>query len=259
MKFLTVGRDKTPLLSLLRGKNRLTRYLLIDDGEIINQLSFPKSWHVERLDFSKHHLDILKDTTYERASLYVDAIEASFPAGANTLTKQDSPVVLLEALMNEPKSLDTLIRKPKKTDSNGHIAAYSKIQRLQLSPVLSSFLSGKTNFSLSGVVLARLDNRLTRFDRIFLANLLASAYQGQVIITNLGQYACDLHRTLLDENRLIAGVNFLDEVPFKNDLLLVEDKVGLKTTAKDAETLADYCCPFPKGTKGYSEYIEDCM
>jgi len=259
MNLLNVGRDKTPILNLLRGIKRLTRYLLLDNGDVINKLFFPKNWHIERLDFSKNRLDLLKDITYERASLYADAFEASFPGGPTTLQKQESGIVFLESLVSEPKSLDTLIRKPKKTDSNGHHAAYGKMQRIFLSPVLSSFLSGPTNFSLSGVVLARLDTRLTRFDRILLANILASAYPHQVIITDLGQYACDIHRTLLRENRLIAGVNSLAEVPFQDELFSIEHKIGAKTTAKDAETLADYCCEFPRGTNGYAEYVNECM
>ena len=83
---------------------------------------------------------------------------------------------------------------------------------------------------------------LGEFDALVLGFFLMAQFRGQVIVEDLGFYGRDAHVSLMRENRLIAGVNFLDELPDKlrKAVLLIEDKVGMSATVDDAETLARY-------------------
>jgi hypothetical protein len=138
--------------------------------------------------------------------------------------------------------------------------AYEKIERLLLYPVLYRVFHGPKKFSLTGTILARL-NRAELGDRVcfILANFLISQFRGTVIIPDFGFYAHKGHANLIRQNRLIAGINSFAEVPDLEPLLLqIKQKVGHRTTAKDAETLAGYC-GFPRGTNGYASYLETCL
>lgn len=216
-------------------------FLLIDDGEVIDALHLPPRRKATVLDFNKHSFNPLKDMDYRKAREFIAVLDAVFPEGENTLTKKTSNFVLLNALLSNPKRLHKLVR-PSKTDT-GQQDAYQKIATLMMSPVLERVLCRPTNFSFDGILLARLNRaELGDFDCFVLGNLLISQYQGQIIIPDFGFYACKHHTALIRQNRLIAGLNFLDEVleDIRNNLLLIDDKVGHRCTAKDAETLAGY-------------------
>lgn len=65
-------------------------------------------------------------------------------------------------------------------------------------------------------------------------------HKGQLIVPDLGFYGRDAHVSLIRENRLIAGVRFLDELPEKlrRRLLTIEDKVIRGALYDDAVVLA---------------------
>ena len=250
MNTLVVG-DTTPILSLLKNQKR---FLLIDDGEMIDSLTFPKHWDVEYFDVREHHFNPLKGMTYLKAREFVSILDAVFPEGENTLTKKTTRFVLLSALLEHPTRLSHLFHR--KTEENAD--AYQKIHTLLLSPVLKSVLSKPINFSPDGVLLVRLNRaELGDFDCFVLGNLLISLYQGQVVIPDFGFYGAAHHTALIRQHRLIAGVRYLDETTLTNDLLLM-DRVGSKCLFKDAEVLADFQ-GLTKGTNEYNEAVQRLM
>lgn len=246
MNLLVVGTDKSPILEQLP-----SNFLLIDD-EI--EIEIPKRRKVIRFDVAKHSFNPLKGIDYPRARNFVDVINSVFPEGENTLTRRSASFALLEALLDKPKTLDQLFRASKDV---GLIDARQKIDTLLLSPVLNRVLTRPTNFSFDGIILARLNRaELGDFDCFVLANLLISQYEGVVVIPDFGFYGCPFHTQLIRQNRLIAGVNFLDEAPeLRNQLLLIEHKIVKHCTEDDAETLAGYL-GWHKGKTGYSEFIQ---
>ena len=246
MSALIVGTGDTTELFLQRLP---PSYLLIDDGTLADTIPFPKRRRITFLDFNKHSFNPLARIDYERASRFVDVIKQVFPGGENTLTKQNTGIIILQALLDSPRHLSTLIQKDKET-----LDAYNKIQRLLLSPVLKRFLTKPTNFPLKGILVARMSG-LTDFDRFVIGNILIANYQGHIVVPDFGFYACPFHRSLTD--RLIAGVKFLDELSpaLRRAALLIPDKTPCRTTTEDAETLADYA-GIPRGINERQEFIQ---
>lgn len=73
---------------------------------------------------------------------------------------------------------------------------------------------------------------------------------GETSPSNFREFA----EVLIMQNRLIAGVHFLDEVPNKlrQNLLLINEKIGQHSTAEDAETLPPAIALSLSGTFPYS-------
>ena len=253
MNKLIVGTDKTKILEHLPDS-----FLLIDDGEIIDALSIPKRRKVTRFSPEKSSFNPLKGMGYRKAREFIAVLDAVFPEGESTLTKKASNFTLLNALLDKPTRLDKLIPRPGKDP--GQIDAYQKIQTLLLSPVLEPVLCRPTNFPFDGILLARLDRaKLGDFDCFVFANLLIAQYKGAVVIPDFGFYACDFHTSLIRQNRLIACVNFLDEAPeFRNQLLLIDQKIGRHCTAEDAKALASYAGLTPN-TNAFNESVQESM
>lgn len=232
MNTLIVGSDKTPLLHYVP-----ERFLIIDDGPLIDQLTIPKRRAVHVFDIQKDTFNPLKDMSYIKAREFLDVLNAIFPEGESTLTRRYSNFQILSALLDSPTRLETLIKESKDT-----MDAYQKVQTLLLSPVLERVLNRPTNMSFKGTIIARLDRALLGdFDSYVLANLLISQFDGTVIVPDFGFYAAPFHTSLIRQGRLIAGVSSLDEVPdFRSRLLQFPVKVGSKCTLDDAELLARY-------------------
>lgn len=262
MNALIVGTKKTD--SIL--EHLPDSFLLIDDGPIIDayldEHPLPKDWKeisespsITLFDVEKDSFNPLTNINYRRAKEFISVLDAIFPEGENTLTKKTSNFQLLTALLSNPKRLDKLIR-PNKENAD----AYQKIQTLLLSPVLERVLCRATSFPLKGIILARLNRaELGDFDCFVIANLLISQYKGQVVIPDFGFYACPFHTSLIRQDRLIAGVNFIDEAPkLRNNLLLIEEKIGKHCTVEDAETLADFA-GIRKSSVDYRDFIQTSM
>ncbi len=212
-------------------------YLLIDDGELLDQVILPKRRKVHVLDVREDSFNPLKDMSYTKAQDFVSVLCAIFPEGENTLTKATFKYQLLDALLNKPKSLETLIPDTKETQYT-----YQKIQTLLLSPVLKNVLLNRTTLSFKGIILARLNRaELGDFDCFVLASLLISQYPGPVVIPDFGFYAHAGHSNLIRQNRLVAGISSFDQVPFlRSQLLLIDEKIASHCTADDAKLLALY-------------------
>jgi hypothetical protein len=86
--------------------------------------------------------------------------------------------------------------------------------------------------------------------------LLMSHAKGQVVVPDFGFYGRDIHSRLIREDRLIAGVNFLSELPEKlrRTALLINKKLPSGTTVDDAEELAKYE-RLARGTNGFMDFV----
>ena len=249
MNRLVVGRDKSTLLDSLPHN-----FLLVHDE---TDIPLPKRRKVTHFDVSQHSFNPLKNISYLRAREFVEVINAAFPEGQNTLTRRAATTALLEWLLSKPQNLERFPRASR--DDVGLKDAGDKIQTLLLSPVLHRVLCNPTNVSFQGIVLARINRaELGDFDAFILGNLLISAYKGQVVIPDFGFYGRAHHTTLIRQNRLIAGVNFLDESPLKKQLLLIEDKIPSRCLPEDAETLASFVGLRPH-TNEYNDFVEECV
>jgi hypothetical protein len=227
-------------------------YLLIDDGSLIDKIQFPQRRKITILDFNKHSFNPLSRINYEKASRFVDIISAIFPAGEHTLTKQNTSTILLEALLDNPRHLSTLVPETKDT-----MDAHNKIKRLLLSPVLERFLTRPTNFPLTGIVIARMRG-LTDFDRFAIANILIANYQGHIVIPDFGFYGCPFHTSLTE--RMTVGAKFLDQLSpaLRRAVLLIPDKIPCRTTTEDAETLVGFT-GLLRGTNEYNDYLAQAV
>jgi hypothetical protein len=258
MNALIVGADKVPILEYV---DFSSSFLLIDDGPLIDALELPPRRKVTYFDIKKHHLNPLHEMDYRRAREFLAVMDAIFPEGADTLTRKNSNFVLLETLLNHKRGyLDELIDEPNKKDP-AQQDAYQKIATLLLSPVLRSVFCKPTNFSLRGIVIARLDRAtLGDFDAFVLASLLISQFQGQVIVPDFGFYGREHHVALIRQDRLVAGVTTLSELPVKlrQALLTILEKVGSQATFEDAQALANYSGFAPR-TTGHGESIGEAM
>jgi hypothetical protein len=95
--------------------------------------------------------------------------------------------------------------------------------------------------------LARIDRaELGDFDALVLGLLLMAHFKGQIVVPDFGFYGRELHQAYIREERPIAGVNFLGELPVKlrQDVLLIKDKVPNGAILEDAEMIAQYAAMF---------------
>src|SRR5205807_10620831 len=160
---------------------------------------------------------------------------------------------LLNGLLSGARRLDNLTYPPDGASKERLLDATQKIRTLLLSPVLKRVLNSATNFSLKGIILARLNRaELGDFDCFVLANLLISQYQDTVVIPDFGFYGCAFHTSLIRQDRLVAGITTFSELPkLKNQLTLIKTKIGSRCTPDDAAILALYA-GIPEDTNAYS-------
>jgi hypothetical protein len=135
---------------------------------------------------------------------------------------------------------------------------------LLMSPVLRQALCNprhQFSFKPTSTILARVNRaELGDFDAIVLGLLLMAHFEGQLVIPDLGFYGRDAHVSLLREGRLIAGVNFLSELPpiLRRMALLVKDKEASGATYEDAETLAKLERLTPD-TNAYNDFVQSAV
>jgi hypothetical protein len=180
-----------------------------------------------------HSFNPLKGIDYKKAREISDVLYTVYPQGENTLTVRNGKRALLKALL-DAKSLDKIY---------GDEGANGLVGDLMASPVLKHVLCNSTNFSFSphSSIVARLNRaELGDFDCLVLGLFLMAQFKGQVIVPDFGFYGRESHVSLIREGRLIAGVNFLEELPEKlrRAVLLIEEKEVAGATVDDAETLA---------------------
>lgn len=178
----------------------------------------PTKRRVQLFDYTRHGFNPLSGLDYRKACELVDIIGALFPGGDETLTKTTGLEAIFDALDASPTSLDGLIQEPDKKSTTGHFWAYGKVRRIMRSPMLRKMLTARSDFVFNprSVILARVNRKeLGSFDAKAVALFLMMQFKGQICVPDYGSYAIDMHSSLLDEGRLIAGVNYLDEMPEK--------------------------------------------
>lgn len=225
-----------------------SKFLFIDD-------ELPTISQRHRIfDPSLHSFNPLKDIDDNKAEALADLFYTTTPGGENTLRVRDGKLALAPALL-KAKYLDQV-------DGNEEVTAlrdgilFSALRRRVLCSRANDF-----SFDAKSVVLARL-NRKELGDRtaLILGLLLIAQFKGQIVIPDFGFYGRDAHIGLIREERLIAGVNFLDELSprLRNAVLLIKDKQGHGALYEDAETLANFAGLIP-GTNGYNDFVADAM
>lgn len=215
-------------------------FLLIDDGPIAAAFRehFPKA---RPFDPTRNSFNPLHRIDYKRARDFASAVYTASPEGENTLTVRNGKRSLVKLLLSGIPRLDKL-PKPVKDDP-GLIEALATIGDLLISPVLKQVLCGPPSLPLTGSVVAKIDRALLGdFDAFILATLLIGQFKGQVIVPDGGFYLRDFHMSLIRQNRLICGLDFLSELPLKlqQNVLKMENKTIFRTTPEDAARLVIY-------------------
>lgn len=226
-------------------------------------------------DHTKHSIDPFWQMDYRGLCDFVDIFDALFTRGDNTLTKDtglDFIAQQLSEALNEkdkPIYLDTLLPLPDKKSSTGHIWAYNKVQRILRSPVLKRVLCNPAHdkFALAPneLVLAPLNrSELGDFDALVLGLFLIAYYKGQIVLQEAGFYLRNGHMSLIREDRLIAKVNFLNELSpeLRRTVLLIETRIPSRALVEDAETLAKFAGLHPDPSRQdnpYNDFIADAI
>jgi hypothetical protein len=171
------------------------------------------------------------------------------PQGDNTLTVRNGKRALLKALLKADR-LDRV---------KGDEEVKALIDDLLVSPVLRRVLCNPANFSFNpnSAILAKVSRTEPEdFDALVLGLLPMSHAKGQIVVEDFGFYGRDIHSRLIREERLIAGVNFLSELPEKlqRTVLLINVKIPSGTTVEDAEELARYE-PLARGTNAFMDFV----
>lgn len=227
-------------------------YLLLADEVVV-----PKRGKL--FDPTVHSFNPLAGMNYRKACYLVDALLALFPGGSSTLTKEGVPDVLLEAFLGPVGRLDELLQE--KSGDPSYVSAERMLRRLMRSPVLRRVLCGGEQFSFKrdSKIVARVNRaELGDFDALALGLLLIGQTKGQVVVLDGGFYLKDMHVSLIREERLIVGLNFISELRkqelLRDALLLVPDKEGQGCLFEDAETLAQYA-GLEKGTNRWNDFV----
>lgn len=254
MNYALIGTaDKTAHLLKLAGP----RFLLIDDGPIAEAFldHFPRA---KLFDIATHSYNPLKGMDYKRARDVVAALYSASPGGDNTLTVRNGKRALLRLLLNGPQRF-TDLPSPRETKDDSEKEALAMIEELWLSPVLYRVLCNPTNFSFKGQVVVRLNRaEIGDFDAFLLAALLIGQSKGQVIVPDFGFYGRPFHLSLIRQERLVAGLDRIADLPQGFALNHFQERIPAKATWEDAEVLAMYAGK-ERGTRGAADFIEDAV
>jgi hypothetical protein len=198
----------------------------------------------------KHSLDPLRKITKRQARELADVLYALSPQGENTITVRNGKRALAPALF-EAKRFDLI---------KGDEEVQGMIDDLLFIPEIRSVLCGdNTTFSLRPhtKIFARLNrSELGEFTCLVIGLVLMNMFKGQLIIPDLTFYGRPIHTNLVREERLIAGVQYLGDLPLplRRAVLSIKDKQGYGCLFEDAETLAKYA-GLQYGTTGFSDYV----
>ena len=208
-------------------------------------------------DPTKHSFNPLKGIDYRKARALADLIYTIYPQGENTLKVREGRWSLLPALQ-AAKRLDNV---------DGDEEVRGVLGDLLQSPVLRQVLCNATNFSFSpnSLILARINRaELGDFDALILGLFLIEQFKGQIIVPDFGFYGRETHVSLIREERLIAGVNFLGELAprLRNSVLMIEDRLPSGALFDDAVALAQLAGlrpDFSRDENPYNAFIDQAM
>ena len=218
-------------------------------------------------DPANHSLDLLRRVTPRQARDLAKALYAVEPeTGKSTLTIRYARRALGPLLFAADRF--DLIKVPPNIPKSAKEELETLISDLLFDPTIKSALTGENPiFALKPhtTILARLNRAEIGDDAsLILACILIALYQGQVVIPDFGFYGRDAHVNLIRENRLIAGVNYLAELPpqLRRAALLIEDKRANCALHEDAVTLAQFAGLRPdplRQDNDYDKYIQAAM
>lgn len=206
----------------------------------------------------QHCFNPLKDINYRSARDLAEVFYSVSPGGSDTLTVRNGRRNLAKAFMSAKRL----------TDIKGDEEVQGMIDDVLFSPILRRVFCtpGKEfSFNVNSVVVVHLDRKvLGRFDALLLGLSVIARYKGQVVIPDFGFYGRDMHASLIDENRLIAGIKSFSEVSkeLKQNLLSIEDKIPQKALFEDAELLARNAGLRPdplREDNAFNRYIDNAM
>lgn len=222
-------------------------YFLITD----EFLDIPRS---KKFDPKKHSFNFMEGMTEDKAEEDAELFYTLSPGGEATLTVRNGKIALASAIM-EAETFD-------KVKGNEEVTLMR--DSILFSPTRRRVLCGTPNFKFSpdAKIQARLNRKeLGEKSALIIGLLLLSIYPGQCIVPDLGFYGRDIHTRLIREERLIAGINFLAELPpkLRRTVLLIEEKiVSGSATADDAELLAMYA-RLEEKTMGYNDFVKSAI
>jgi hypothetical protein len=212
-----------------------------------------------------HSFDPLKGITKKGARDLAKALYANAPEGASTLTVRNGRRALARALSNG-RRLDELEVHSQLKGVKEEVE--EMIDELLFTDVARSCLCSDRDFAFHGKnrkVFARLNRvELGDDDALAIGLFLLARYKGQIVIEDGGFYLRDMHASLLREERLIARVNTLAELPpkLRQTVLLIKDKMASGATYEDAELLAKYAGLRPDPTRDgcdYNVFVREAM
>lgn len=222
----------------------------------------PTKRRVQVFDPTRHGFNPLEGLDYRKACDLVDIIGALFPGGDETLTKTTGLEAIFDALDDDPTSLDGLIPEPDKKSTSGQFWAYGKVRRIMRSPVLRKMLTARTAFQFNPkvVTMARINRAaLGEFDSLAVALFLMMQFKGQIVLDDGGFYLRDMHSALMRENRLIFGVNSLEELPTKiRRMVSTTEREAHGASYDDAVQLALYA-GYQRGANDFNDEVEKAM
>lgn len=229
-------------------------FILIDDGPIaaVFLKTFPDA---SVFSPRNNSFNPLSGIDYKRARDFASILYTAAPEGKDTLTVRNGRRALARLVLNSSR-LDRVYAN--ETDP-GEVEALATIKDALFSPTLKRVLCPRTrDFPFKGSVIAKIDRaELGDTDAFLLALLLIQQHKGQVIVPDFGFYGRDFHMSLIRQNRLTAGVHFLDELSPKlqKAMLLIKDKQYGQCTWEDAEVLALYKGLQPH-TTSHTEFLQ---
>jgi hypothetical protein len=203
----------------------------------------------------KDSFNPLKQIDHKKARELTEIIFTIYAKGSDTLTLQRGKMKLPQLLL-DARRVDQI---------KGDDDVQPIINDILFSPVLKSILCSKMQFSFNAnsTILARINRaELGDHDALLLTLLLVSQYNGQVIIPDFGFYGRPIHSYLIRQNRLIAGVQTLDQVPPELLPDLITTTVPQGTLYRDAVTLAEQAGLRPdplREENPFNEFITTAM
>ena len=236
----------------------------LDKGFLYLADEIPEMKWARKFDYTKHHLNPLSGITYKKARNLSAALYSLTLQGETTLARRDGERALLRAFLHSRRFDRLKFPTPRnKSEERGNEDAQALIDDLLQSPVLKAVFCTTTNFTFDkkATILARINRaELGDFDALVLSLVLINHFQGQIIVPDFGFYGRDVHISLVRENRIIAGVNHLAELPLRlrNALLLVKDKRAHGVLYDDAVLLARLK-GFVPGTNRFNDAVDDAM
>lgn len=204
----------------------------------------------------KHRFNLIDGIDHKIARVLANVSYDLYPQGSDTLTVRGGRRGLAKAYLKH-KRLDAItehlrdkhekFEADKKNNpplSSKDLEVLDFLGDLLLSPVLKKMFCGEPNFAFNprSPIFARVNrSELGGFDADAITLFLMAIYPGQLIVPRFGRYAKEAHIDLLEQGRLIGGVNDLGELPkrLRAAVMQTPDKIVSGALYSDAIELAE--------------------